>query len=158
MSLVIRLILALVWLGASAGKLGRVEELADIIVAYRVVPELLVVPMATILPSLELVLGLSLLMGFLTESAALLSAFLSAGFGVAIGQALWRNIDTACGCFSLDPSGAVVSKAHLLGDLILLGASLWLLNAGRNSPWDLDRFLVEETQDPTAEEFCHGES
>ena len=97
----LRVLLALVFLVAGAGKSGHREELEGVIANYRVLPRALAGPFSRVLGPLEILIGLALLAGSLAsplaESAA---ALLLGAFALAMGINLRRgraHID--CGCF-----------------------------------------------------------
>jgi len=97
----LRLLLALVFLVAGAGKLGHREELEGVIANYRVLPRALAGPFSRVLGPLEILIGLALLAGSLASPLAETAAALLLGaFALAMGINLRRgraHID--CGCF-----------------------------------------------------------
>lgn len=110
-------------------KLLAPSEFATEITNYRFLPELAPY-LAAILPGVELTLGLALIAAPVTwrRSAALAALPLLLAFTVAVGQALFRNINIACGCFAKDSS--TISSLTLLRNLGLLAAAL-LVARGR---------------------------
>jgi hypothetical protein len=99
--LALRVLLALVFLVAGAGKLGAREELEGVIANYRVLPRALAAPISHLLGPLELLIGLALLADPLATPFAEAAAALMLGtFALAMGINLRRgraHID--CGCF-----------------------------------------------------------
>lgn len=119
LALVCRLLVGGVFIYASWDKLLQPDGFAQAIYHYRLVPLSLLHPLALLLPMTELVLGLGLILGVLRRGAALLAAFLTVVFLVAIGTALARGLDISCGCFHTDGGHGV--GLDLFGrDLILL--------------------------------------
>jgi uncharacterized membrane protein YphA (DoxX/SURF4 family) len=96
----IRLGLGVIFVWASLAKLSDPEAFANIISAYELVPEGLLVPVAIGLPVLELVAGLGLILD--------VRGSLSITFGLLVMFAfvLWfgilKDLDIDCGCFSTD--------------------------------------------------------
>jgi putative oxidoreductase len=76
------------------------------------------------LPWLEFVLGLSLFVGILYRTSALLVAGLNALFAIAIGSLLARGIEVDCGCF-----GLVADVLHLpdMADWKAIGRNLFFI-------------------------------
>ncbi len=96
----IRLGLGVIFVWAGLAKLSDPEAFANIISAYELVPEGLLVPVAIGLPVLELVAGLGLILD--------VRGSLSITFGLLVMFAfvLWfgilKDLDIDCGCFSAD--------------------------------------------------------
>jgi uncharacterized membrane protein YphA (DoxX/SURF4 family) len=119
-----RLALAGVLLYAGLVKVGDPTAFAQDIANYRILPPALVAPAAALLPGIEMVVGLALLAGIWLRSAAVASAALLGVFTVALGSALGRGIDVACGCFG---HGETPATWWTFGrDLLLFGTSVAL--------------------------------
>lgn len=147
----LRLVLGLVLLFAGLSKFGQPNEMAELIAGYRVLPLAWLNPLAVVIPVLELVLGAALVTGFLTESAALVSAGIFAVFALAVGSAAARGIDTACGCFTTSSAGTRVSWGHALLDIVLMALAISLLRLGPG--WmALDQILLARGEQPQADE------
>jgi putative oxidoreductase len=102
--LVLRIILAGVFLTSSVGKLVDIERYSvDAVYNFGIVPMLFARPLGLVMPFIELLCGLGLLFGVLTRLAALGVGLMSIAFFIAkaIVLAQGRHID--CGCF-----GAIV--------------------------------------------------
>lgn len=97
---VLRLILAGVFLYASVDKIQHPQAFASVIRDYRILPDILVNIPAIILPWLELMLGVLLLVGRLREGTLLLVNALLITFWVTLVVNYFRGIDVGCGCFS----------------------------------------------------------
>lgn len=125
--LLLRLALGLVFLAACASKLLHPEAFAEVVINYHILPGFLVVPAALVLPWLELLCGLALLGGILSPGAALLTTGMMLVFLGAESSALWRGLDIACGCFSVDPEARGGLTLSILRDVGLLTLSLTVL-------------------------------
>jgi uncharacterized membrane protein YphA (DoxX/SURF4 family) len=123
-----RLLIGAVFLASGVGKLLEPSgQFAHILDAYRLVPQAAIPYVATWLPWGELVLGAYLVAGFETRLSGAASAAMFAVFSAAIATNLILGVPLEeCGCF-----GALLKKegaaATLIGDLMLLGLSLWLV-------------------------------
>ena len=140
----LRLLLGLLFVWAGLSKLpDPVQSYGDIL-AYRTgLPTGLLQTAAVVLPWVELACGLLLLFGAWTRAATVLLCALLAVFLVATGQAWFRGLDIACGCFSLailglDPHGALATALESaagasIRNVVLLAATLYLLRRERGS-------------------------
>jgi uncharacterized membrane protein YphA (DoxX/SURF4 family) len=91
--------LAAIFITSSLPKLRHPHTFTSAVAAYRLLPQPWIRPFAITLPWLELALGLLLLVGWQTQSAALVSAALFFLFLAAMGLNLARGRkDLACGC------------------------------------------------------------
>ncbi len=115
-----RLIVGGIFIWAGVLKIIDPLEFAQTITNYRVFPRWLAFALALILPWAEVLSAALLISGVLRRSSALLIALMLTGFIGLVASAVWRGIDTACGCF-----GSLSSKADLR--LILMDAVLLLL-------------------------------
>jgi hypothetical protein len=91
--------LAGLFLYAGGLKLADPVGFAQDLLHYRVLPELLIGPLAVGLPVLETVCGLGLLTRTYMRGSALLSGLMLALFAAAMAQAKLRGINLDCGCF-----------------------------------------------------------
>ena len=127
--------LALVFLAASLPKLIHPAEFAVAIYRYQMVPHPLINALAVFLPWLELVCALALgLRPALRRGALVLVLAMLAVFTAAIGINLYRGIDIACGCFSVQAGRGHLGWWSLLRNTALLAAAGWALGALRASP------------------------
>jgi hypothetical protein len=100
MAVVLRTLVALVFLTAAVGKMRHWLAFQGVLANYRLLPDALVVPMAYLLPPVEAVLALALVMGEQATWAVAGAAALLSLFAVAMAVNLIRGrraID--CGCF-----------------------------------------------------------
>lgn len=116
-------------------KAFHVEEFANAILAYRLVPEILVGGVAAVLPWLELIPGVFLVLGFKPRSCLLIFNFLLAGFLLVLLVTMARGlkIDCGCGLFSRQ-----VGPLALAEDGFLLAAGMGLYG------WRLRRCLASQ--------------
>lgn len=124
-----RLVGALVFAAAVAGKIKHRHELAGVVANYRLLPGPLAAPAAWVIVGLECAVVLSLLSGVWSTVGATLAIALLAGFALAIGINLARGRhEIDCGCFQSGLrqrlSAALVLRNFLLAALLtpLLGA------------------------------------
>jgi putative oxidoreductase len=105
-----------------AGVLKIIDPLgfAQSIKNYRLFPHELAFIIAIILPWVEALSGVFLITRVFRRSSALLLSLMLVGFIGLVALALWRGIDTTCGCF-----GSLSRKADL--KLILLDTVLLYL-------------------------------
>ena len=94
-----RLLLGGVFLVAGALKLPDPAAAERAVRAYRLLPEVLVGPVAFGLPVIELAVGLALLAGVFVRTAAIASAVLVVVYLAAVGSAWARGLQIDCGCF-----------------------------------------------------------
>ena len=97
--LVARLVIGGVLLAAGALKIGHVDWLAGQIASYRILPAVLIAPLAIALPLFEIVLGAYLLIGLYTKVAAWIAVAEFVLFAAAIASVVLRGIPASCGCF-----------------------------------------------------------
>jgi len=103
--LAFRVVLGLVFVVASWSKIWSPEAFAEAIHRYRILPDLLVGPVALALPWLELLLGIFLILGCWLPGAVLLSNLLLAVFTGALVFNWLRGVDVHCGCFDTQARG-----------------------------------------------------
>jgi putative oxidoreductase len=112
-----------------AGVLKVIDPLgfAQSIENYRLFPRELAFIIAVILPWVEVLSGACLIVDLFRRSSALIISVLLIGFIGLVAVAMWRGIDTNCGCF-----GSLSRKADLqlvLMDSVLLFLTLNVLFA-----------------------------
>ena len=130
--LCLRVALGLVFILASIDKIQNPAEFAGVIANYRLLPYKFIHGIAIVLPWLEVVTGSLLLLGIWTRANALLTSFMLLVFIFAIGQALWRNLDISCGCFTTAPGANKMTRWTLYWDIIWLSWGTLLLWFGRD--------------------------
>ena len=121
-----RLLFSGLFAWAGAEKLWHVDQFAQDLIRYRLLPPSLVVVLAWWVPCLELVVAIGLWVPRYRRGAVLLCTLLCCGFVVFIGSAWWRGLDISCGCFG--PQGGRVGPWDVLrssGLLFVASVALW---------------------------------
>ena len=119
----LRWILAAVFAAAAFPKIVQPAEFALAIYRYQLVPHAVINLMAVFLPWLELVCAVALVVGTRRRKGALLLVMaLLLIFTAAISINLYRGIDIACGCFSVN-----ATKGHLGWWSLLRNTTLLIL-------------------------------
>lgn len=118
-----RLLGAMVFAAAVAGKIRHRHELAGVVANYRLLPEPLAASAAWMIVGLECLVVLSLVSGVLPVAGAALAIALLAGFALAMGINLARGRrEIDCGCFQSGLrqrlSKALVARNILLAALL----------------------------------------
>ncbi|MDR3639734.1 MAG: MauE/DoxX family redox-associated membrane protein [Humidesulfovibrio sp.] len=129
----LRLVLAGIFLYASADKIIHPHDFAVIVKAYHLLPEPLANLTALWLPWLELTIGVCLFTGFLCDGALALATGLLAVFWIALFIDYFRGIDVACGCFSSSPEETAPMLWYIGRDALLLGLALFTVEARRRA-------------------------
>lgn len=116
--IVLRLAVAAVFVAAAIPKLADPSSFAEDVANYRMLPDLLVGPVAVALPIVELLIGAALITGVHAAGAAMLAGALLLVFAVGMSQAMARGIDLDCGCFGaaseMQVSGLTIARNLLL--------------------------------------------
>ena len=129
----LRLGLGALFIAASVYKIGSPGSFAHQIYNYKILPGALVNPAAIVLPWIQLVAGLALVSNRMVRGASVLIAVLMATFLGALGSALARDLNIACGCFK--SGGSPATGLTLARDALL--TALAVLYAWRaNRPWN----------------------
>lgn len=115
-----RIILGSIFIFASWDKVLEPAVFAEVIANYQILPEALVAPAAIFLPWLELTCGVCLVADRWTGGSAIIVTALIVIFTAAIGFNIYRGMDVACGCFTLDQSAPAGMWLYLLRDVIFL--------------------------------------
>ena len=124
-----RSIVIIIFLAAAIPKLFNLEDFAEIITAYGMLPAVAVYPVALFLPLFEIILAVGLLLKMRASKymgIALLLFFLA-----ILSYAIAQGLDIDCGCFGPeDPKhrafqGLRVAIVRDVVMVILLSYSLW---------------------------------
>jgi uncharacterized membrane protein YphA (DoxX/SURF4 family) len=133
-----RIALGLIFIYASLPKIMDPPAFAQMLWNYKLLPAVLVNPLALALPWLELLAGTALVSGVLPKGAALLIGAMLVAFIAALATDLARGIAVDCGCFSVDAIARSheerlqLMKIDILRDLgMLLLAGYVLFSASR---------------------------
>lgn len=127
-SVLCRLLVGVAFIWAGTVKMLDPAAFEEGLVNYRLIPAGLIPALAVTLPPTEVLLGLCLIVGFLSRGAALLATGMLGVFTIAIVQAILRGIDVECGCFGAGSDAAAsMGWPEVVRDLALLGAALHVL-------------------------------
>lgn len=122
MKLALKLVVAALLLVAGGLKLMDPHAFIFALANYRLLPEVLLGPVAYGIPVLEVLVAFALFHPAYEDAAWLLSAGMFLGFALAVGSAVVRGLDISCGCFG---AAMTVSWYHLAGNLLAAGGSIW---------------------------------
>jgi putative oxidoreductase len=124
--LVLKTILAGLFLFAAIAKLADPAAFTQQIMNYQLVPWPVAACMAVFLPALEFCLGICLLLGRLESGALLWVTILLVAFSGALLSAMVRGLAIDCGCFgrAMETTGTMVPLIRNLG-LLAVTAALW---------------------------------
>lgn len=141
--LVARLLVGGVMLVAGLLKVTKPEVSARAVQAYQLLPFDLATYVGYGLPVLEIVLGVLLVLGLFTRTAAAVSAVLLVVFIIGIASAWARGLTIDCGCFgeggTIDPSQTRYLE-EILRDVGLVLCAAWLVIRPRTA-YSLERTL-----------------
>lgn len=125
-----RLFLGGVFIYSGYVKVGATLQFAVAIMGYRLVPEKLVLPLATYLPWIEIVLGLLILSGLKIRYVSMGTAGLLLFFIAVLAITYFRGIKANCGCFGFGDRITPLTIARdclFLIPAIFLAVEDWLL-------------------------------
>lgn len=139
-----RIVLGGVMLVAGAVKLPDPASSVRAVRAYQALPEAVVPMVGYALPIVELILGVMLIIGALTRTAAVTTAALQVVFIAGISWAWIQGLEIDCGCFGGGGELEGASKKYpfdIARDVgfIALAVAAWKWPAHR---WSVDRFLT----------------
>jgi putative oxidoreductase len=131
-SLVFRWFLGFVFIYAGVMKASDPHGFADILCAYRLLPEWVINPVAILLPWIEIVVGVSLFLGIWIQGGALVASSMLTIFAFALGINLLRGLAIDCGCFGAANCKDPISWLYLVRDILLLaiGAYVFFFDQG----------------------------
>jgi uncharacterized membrane protein YphA (DoxX/SURF4 family) len=124
---VVRILLGVVFLISSSGKIADPEAFAGIVTNYQLLSPPLVLTTAMIVPWIEAVCGLALVLGRFEKGAALLVSLMMVVFTALILYNAYRGLNIACGCFSLAAEAPSNIAVNTLRNLFILAAGAWVL-------------------------------
>lgn len=122
----LRILLGIIFLWSGFIKLYRVQDFADSVATFRILPSGLIDLFALGLPPFEIMIGVMLLCGWKSRAAALGALLILSCFIVALFQGLVRGLSIDCGCFGSGVSSVWRTWEDLGRDLLLLGMSVWV--------------------------------
>jgi putative oxidoreductase len=133
LTLRVQIALGVIFVAAALPKIVDPPSFAHMIYNYKLVPWVLINPMALIMPWLELLCGLALILGIWKGTARTIIGTMLLVFIAAISINLTRGNAIDCGCF--DVSAAGKTAAERLADMhfvilrdvgmLLMVAQLW---------------------------------
>jgi uncharacterized membrane protein YphA (DoxX/SURF4 family) len=121
----LRIILGILFIYASAGKLFNTEDFAKAILRYEFLPIYFVNLMAIIMPWVEFFTGFLLITGIFKKASSLLASISLIAFLIALTSAFARGLDISCGCFSLEETsskGDIIYR--IIEDIFMLAGAL----------------------------------
>lgn len=127
--LIVRVLLGGLLVAAGLLKVGHATELAATIASFRLLPPVIVGPLALALPYFELLLGAYLIAGLFTRTVAAIAAVQFVCYAGVIASAVVRHISANCGCFGPNDS-ATADWPHVAFDLMLAVASAFVALRG----------------------------
>ena len=122
-----RIILGTIFVYASWDKVLDPAAFAQVIANYQILPSFIVSVAAAFLPWLELICGICLIINYWSSGSALIISFLIAIFIGAMGFNIYRGMDVACGCFTLDSQAPQNMWLYLMRDAVFLVMSIGAL-------------------------------
>ncbi|MGB2870136.1 MAG: MauE/DoxX family redox-associated membrane protein [Bacteroidota bacterium] len=140
LTVALRLLLGILLLAASIGKISQPDAFAQSIANYKILPPPFPMAIATTLPWIELFTGIGLISGFYFRGSSALIVLLFALFMGSVLSALFRNLDIACGCFSQDPEVGKVGWIKILENLGYLLLSIFLFYS-KSTKFRLENYL-----------------
>jgi uncharacterized membrane protein YphA (DoxX/SURF4 family) len=117
-TLIVRVLIGALFIAAGATKVGHFNDLAAAIAGFRILLPAIIGPLAVGLPFFEIGLGLYMVAGLFTRSAAAVGAALLTIYAAAIASAVIRHIPANCGCFGPQDK-APADWPHVAVDLAL---------------------------------------
>jgi uncharacterized membrane protein YphA (DoxX/SURF4 family) len=124
--LVVRVVLACVFIFASLDKIKHPDSFAEAVYNYQLLPDVVVNLVAIWLPWLELVGGVLLLLGIWVQGSIVVLVGLMVVFLGALGVNMARGLDIHCGCFISDSADPITVRT-LFRDSFFLFLGLYLL-------------------------------
>ena len=109
-------------------KIQEPLQFAVALTGYQLIPENLVLPIATYFPWLEILLGIAVLAGWKLRWFAAAATALLLFFSMLLIITYLRGIEANCGCFSFDDP---ISPITILRDGIIVVPAIYLLLENR---------------------------
>ncbi|MCC6398993.1 MAG: DoxX family membrane protein [Bacteroidetes bacterium] len=137
---VLRILLGVLFLYASLGKITDPTAFASSVTAYDIVGGHAALFLATVLPWVEALCGVGLILGLFWRGSAFLTILMLAQFTAVVLYALWRGLDISCGCYTQDPAAERLGWWKIGENAILLVVATLVLRHPR-AILALDRVL-----------------
>ena len=125
--LIVRIIIAFIFIYAGAQKITDPEAFAISISNYRLFPISLVNFIAITLPWIEIIAGILLLFGIAVKENSTIIFLMSLIFTIAITISLFRGLNIECGCFG---NGTQIGLFKLGENLLIIIGSMLLMAFG----------------------------
>jgi uncharacterized membrane protein YphA (DoxX/SURF4 family) len=122
---VARLLLGGLLIVAGALKAGHPAALAAAIASFRLLPAVVIGPLALALPYLELLIGGYLIAGLFTRLVAGVATAQFLLYAGAVASAVLRHLPANCGCFGPNDS-TLADWPHVASDFLLAAASAFV--------------------------------
>ena len=117
-----RIILGIIFVGASLGKISDPAGFAEVIKNYQLIPDFMINEFAVFLPFLELITAVMLISGIFLNGASILALLMLVSFSGALIFNISRGLNISCGCFT--SALEEVTKLHyiyyILRDLVFI--------------------------------------
>ncbi|MBN2321598.1 MAG: DoxX family membrane protein [Acidobacteria bacterium] len=123
-----RLFLTGVFLYSGTIKIQQPLQFAVALSGYQLIPENLILPIATYFPWVEILLGIAILIGWKIRYFAAGATALLLFFSLLLTITYFRGIEASCGCFSFDDP---ISPITILRDGIIVIPAIYLLLENR---------------------------
>jgi uncharacterized membrane protein YphA (DoxX/SURF4 family) len=118
---VIQVVIGCIFIWAGGEKFRNPQAFADSISTFRLLPNVLINPLALGLPPFEIVIGALLILNCWKRLTAFCALILMIIFIIALAQGLIRGLPLNCGCFgSAGTSSAVKIWVALARDFLIL--------------------------------------
>jgi uncharacterized membrane protein YphA (DoxX/SURF4 family) len=142
----LRLVIGIIFIYASVGKLFRAEDFAKAILRYEFLPIYFVNIVAVIMPWIEFFTGVLLISGIYKKASSLIAGMSLVVFLIALTSAFARELDISCGCFSLEETsskGDIIYR--IIQDIFMLIGALIVYKFSRE----------KETREPISTEAAN---
>lgn len=116
----LRIILGIIFVYASVGKLFRPEDFAKAILRYEFLPVYFVNITAIVMPWIEFFTGILLILGIFKKASSMLASISLVVFLTALISAFARGLDISCGCFSLEETSSKGDIIYRIAEDILM--------------------------------------
>jgi uncharacterized membrane protein YphA (DoxX/SURF4 family) len=123
-----RLSLTAIFLYTGYIKIQEPLQFAVALTGYQLIPENLVLPIATYFPWVEILLAIAILVGWKIRWFAAAATALLLFFSLLLIITFLRGIEASCGCFSFDDP---ISPITILRDGIIVVPAIYLLLENR---------------------------
>jgi hypothetical protein len=128
---ILRVGLGAMFLTAAWPKFASPKGFAILVAQYQFLPGFIVNAFSLWLPAFEIIIGLGIIFTLWEKEFSALVQLLLLMFIVALGQALFRDLGIACGCFDIEGAqDAGEAWFSLIRDIVLLVPVAWMIATG----------------------------